>query len=262
MTTRPARPLLAAVAVLGALAACGGSSGGAAPAADDGDVGVEGTVTVFAAASLTDAFADVAAAFEDEHPGVTVELSFAGSPSLREQVLEGAPADVVATADEEVMADLVDEGAVGEPVLFATSRLQLAVPAGNPAGVTGLDDLARDELLVGLCAEGVPCGELARRVLAAAGITPAPDTEEPDVRALLAKIEAGELDAGLVYTTDVRAASGAVEGIDVPAGEATTRYPIATVADAPHPDAAAAFVAFVTSPAGRDVLADHGFGPP
>lgn len=262
MTTRPVRPLLAAVAVLGALAACGGSSGDAAPAGDEGD-GPEGAVTVFAAASLTDAFADVAAAFEDEHPGVTVELSFAGSPSLREQVLEGAPADVVATADEGVMADLVDEGAVGEPVVFATNRLQLAVPAGNPADVTGLDDLARDELLVGLCAEGVPCGELARRVLADAGVTPAPDTEEPDVRALLAKIEAGELDAGLVYATDVQAAGGAAEGIDVPAGEAgTTRYPIATVAGAPHPDAAAAFVAFVASPAGRDVLVGHGFGPP
>src|SRR5690606_34061099 len=166
-------------------------------------------------------------------------------------------------AAEGVRADPADGGAVGEPVVFATNRLRLAVPAGNPADVTGLDDLARDELLVGLCAEGVPCGELARRVLADAGVTPAPDTEEPDVRALLAKIEAGELDAGLVYTTDVRAASGAVEGIDVPAGEAgTTRYPIATVAGAPHPDAAAAFVAFVASPAGRDVLAGHGFGPP
>jgi len=260
VTLRPARPLLAACALPLVLAACGGSTGDAAPS---GDGAPERTVTVFAAASLTDAFADVAAAFEDEHPGVTVELSFAGSSALREQVLDGAPADVVATADEAVMADLVDEGAVGEPVAFATNRLQLAVPAGNPAGVGGLDDLGRGDLVIGLCAAGVPCGDLARRVLDGAGVEPAPDTEEPNVRALLAKVEAGELDAGLVYATDVRAAGDAVEAVDVPVGEeGTTRYPIAAVADAPHPRAADAFVAFVTTPAARDVLADHGFGPP
>ena len=248
MTTRPVRPLLAAVAVLGALAACGGSSGDAAPAGDEGD-GPEGAVTVFAAASLTDAFADVAAAFEDEHPGVTVELSFAGSPSLREQVLEGAPADVVATADEGVMADLVDEGAVGEPVAFATNRLQLAVPAGNPAGVGGLDDLGRGDLVIGLCAAGVPCGDLARRVLDGAGVEPAPDTEEPNVRALLAKSRPASSTPGS-STPPTGAAGDAVKGVDVPAGEEGTRYPIITVAGAPHPRRDA-FVARTTPMPGR-----------
>ncbi|QYG92462.1 molybdate ABC transporter substrate-binding protein [Iamia sp. SCSIO 61187] len=258
MTGRRAAAGLAALALLGAvLAGCGDDD---APAS--GDVG--GTVTVFAAASLTDVFTDLGAAFEDAHPGTTVELSFGPSSGLVTQIAEGAPADVVATAATETMADLVAADAVaGEPRPFATNALELAVPAGNPGAVDGLDDLAAEDLVVGLCAEEVPCGSLAREALAAAGVEPSVDTDEPDVRALLTKVAAGEVDVGLVYRTDVVAAGAAVEGIEVATGDdLVATYPIATVADAGDPDGARAFIEFVLSAAGQAALADAGFGPP
>lgn len=241
--------VLAAAAVVGAIASCG--------AAD------EGTLTVLAAASLGDAFPALAEAFEAEHDGVTVRFGFAGSSSVREQVLAGAPADVVALAAPGPMGDLVAAGAVEAPTTFATNRARLAVPAGNPAGIRTLDDLSGDDVLLGVCAPAVPCGALAEDVLVAAGVDVAPDTEEPDVRALRTKLVAGELDAGIVYATDVRAADGAIEAIDLPAGvEAATAYPIAVAADAGDPALARDFVAFVGGPDGRRILHDHGFGAP
>lgn len=220
-------------------------------------------VSVFAAASLTDAFADLAEAFVDAHPDIEVDLNLAGSSSLAQQVLAGAPADVFASASPATMDVVVAEGAASSPVAFATNPLQIVVPAGNPGGVTGLADFERDELLLGLCAAEVPCGELARRALDAAGVTPAHDTDEPDVRALLAKVVHGELDAALVYRTDVLAEGDAVEGIALPTGvEVTARYPIAVLTGAPAPDAAAAFVGFVLSDEGQAILSAHGFGRP
>lgn len=255
---------LATIAATGlvavALAGCGNSG---ADGAGSGGNGLDGTVTVFAAASLTDAFDEIGAAFEDAHPGVTVEVSYAGSSSLRQQILDGAPADVFASADTSTMDQVVDAGAADGPETFATNRLQIAVPAGNEAGVDGLADLADDDLLIGLCAEEVPCGEFGRQALANAGVAPAVDTNEPDVRALLTKLEAGELDAGIVYVTDVASAGDEVEGIDIPDDvNVTATYPIATLADAPNPEAAEAFVDFVLSDAGQDILAAHGFGRP
>ncbi len=221
-------------------------------------------VLVFAASSLTNVFADMEIAFEDAHPGIEVELNVAGSSSLREQILGGAPAGVFASADESNMARVVDGGEVaGEPLPFATNGLRLAVPAGNPAGVSSLEDLASSELLVGLCAEQVPCGALAREVLARAGIEPSPDTNEPDVRALLTMVGAGELDVGMVYETDVMSAGERVEGIDIPDEyNLSTVYPIAQLEGAANPTGAASFVDFVLSGAGRAILADHGFGGP
>jgi molybdate transport system substrate-binding protein len=183
---------------------------------------------------------------------------------LREQILEGAPADVFASANESVMAELVDEGSIASSVrLFAGNRLRIAVPAGNPGGVGGLDDFDRDELLIGLCAEGVPCGALARTALSDADIDPAIDTNEPDVRALLTRIAADELDAGIVYVTDVRSAGDRVEGIDLPPDvEATAPYPIAVVDGAPNPDGAEAVIGFVLSPDGQAILAAAGFETP
>jgi molybdate transport system substrate-binding protein len=250
-----------AVLVLVLVAACGAGGGGRSEPAG---AGPSGSVLVFAAASLTDAFADIEAAFEAAEPGVDVVVNLAGSSSLREQILEGAPADVFASANQANMDAVVDAGmASGEPRVFAVNSLQIAVPAGNPAGVTGLADLARPDLLVGLCAEGVPCGDFGRRALAAAGVTPAPDTEEPDVRALLTKIEAGELDAGIVYVTDVRSASGGVEGIDIPDDvNVAADYPIVALAEAPNPEGAEAFVHFVLSGAGRSLLDQRGFSSP
>lgn len=270
MTRRSPRftPVLATVlAVFGGacgIAPDGGDGSGAPEAAGTGADAVEGDLLVSAAASLTEAFGEMAAAFGTAHPGVSVRLNLAGSATLRAQILEGAPADVFASADRANMERVAAAGeAAGEPVLFARNLLAIAVPAGNPAGVTGLGDLGREEILVGLCARGVPCGDFARAVLDRAGVTPAPDTEEPDVRALLTKVALGELDAAVVYVTDVRAAGGAVEGIAIPDTEnVTADYPVAVLAGAPHPVAARAFVDFVLSPSGRAILARHGFAAP
>jgi molybdate transport system substrate-binding protein len=247
--------------VIGFLTACGAD----APASDEteADGVVTGPVVVFAAASLTDALDELATAFEASHPGVTVELNLAGSSSLREQILGGAPADVFVSADVAHMEALVEAEAATAPKDVAVNRLEVAVPAGNAAGVRGLADLADPDLLIGLCAEEVPCGQFAREVLSAAGVVPAPDTNEPDVRALLTKIQTGELDAGIVYRTDVLAAGDAVEGIEIPADEnVLARYPAATLTEADNPGGGAAFVAFLLSDEGQEILVSHGFTRP
>jgi molybdate transport system substrate-binding protein len=220
-------------------------------------------VLVFAAASLTDAFEEIAKAFEAASPEYDVQPNFAGSSSLREQILEGAPADVFASANASNMDQVVGAGEASSPVTLATNLLQIAVPAGNPGGVTGLADFARSELLIGLCAEGVPCGDFARQALANAGIAAAVDTNEPDVRALLVKIEAGELDAGIVYVTDVLASGDRVEGVVIPAdANVVASYPIAALTNAPNPDGADAFVTFAISDEARAILARYGFSTP
>ena len=222
-----------------------------------------GRLTVLAAASLTDAFDILAAVFERQHPGVDVVISTGGSSALAEQVLSGARADVFAAADEAPMATVADAGLAASDVVFATNTLTLVVPVGNPGGVAGLDDLADPALTVALCDPTVPCGAAAERLLAGEGVTASVDTFEEDVRAALTKVALGEVDAALVYRTDVAAAAGAAEGIAVPDAEAVVnRYPIAVLADAPNPTTARAFVEFVLSTAGREVLADAGFGIP
>jgi len=241
----------ATVAVACALsAACTGGSGGG--------------LLVFAAASLTDAFEELASAFEAAHPGSRVELNLANSSSLREQILSGAPGDVFASASTSDMDLLAGAGAVaGAPRIFARNLLEIAVPAGNPAGVTGLQDFADPGLLIGLCAAEIPCGRYARRALASAGVQPSLDSNEPDVRALLTKLAAGELDAGIVYATDVASAGGTVDGIPIPAAHSVqAAYPIAQLSGAPHPQLASEFMAFVLSDPGRRVLAGHGFLAP
>lgn len=260
-------PVKSAVCLAAAvfLAACSGPGTdgrvGGTPA-DDG--AVEGPLLVSAAASLTDAFGAMAAAFEAAHPGVDVVLNTAGSSALRTQILEGAPADVFASANTRNMDRVVEAGEVaGEPRVFARNRLQIAVPAGNPAGIRGLGDFGNQALHLGLCAEGVPCGDFARQALDRAGVVPALDTNEPDVRALLTKIELGELDAGITYVTDVASTEGAVEGIDIPDDvNVTAVYPIAVLAGAPNPATARAFVDFVVSEPGQAILARYGFTAP
>lgn len=214
-------------------------------------------LVVFAASSLAGAFGDIATAFEAEHPGVDVQLNFAGSTTLREQLLEGAPADVLAAADPQIVDTVVSADlATGAAVPFATNRIVLAVPPGNPAAVTDLADLTDPTLLVGVCAPQVPCGILARTVMAASATTMSVDTEEPDVRSLVTKLAAAELDAGLVYASDL----GILEEVPLPAGvSATTVYPIVATSD--HP-LAEAFVGFVLSADGQRILSDHGFGLP
>lgn len=225
---------------------------------------MRGDLLVSAAASLTDAFIDVASAFEASNPGVDVAVNFGGSSALREQIIEGAPVDVFASANMSNMDKVVEAREVaGKPQIFATNLLQIAVPTGNPAGITGLQDFNRQELLIGLCAEAVPCGDFARQAFALAGVVPAVDTYEPDVRALITKIEVGELDAGITYVTDVASAGGSVAGVDIPIDQnVVAEYPIAALANAPHGDIAEAFVAFVLSDVGEAILAEYGFSSP
>lgn len=221
-------------------------------------------VRVSAASSLSDVFAELESAFEAANPGVDVILNLGGSSLLREQILAGAPVDVYASASADTMAPIVAAGlAEGEPTVFARGLLEIAVPVGNPAHVTGLDDFGNEELFIGLCDQPVPCGDLARQVLARAGVDPVVDTGAPNVRALLTKIEAGELDAGIVYVTDVRSVSGRVEGIAIPdALNVAVDYPIAVLAEGPNRDDARSFVDFVLSEIGQTILAGHGFVTP
>jgi molybdate transport system substrate-binding protein len=246
--------------------ACGGdddvasSATAAAPASGSAPAG---DITVFAAASLTDAFTELGTAFESENPDASVEFNFGASSALREQILAGAPADVFASANTSNMDQVVDGGAAGDPKAFVTNMLEIAVPAGNEAGVTGLDDFANPDLLIGLCADEVPCGEFGREALANAGVTPSIDTNEPDVRSLLTKIEAGDLDAGIVYVTDVMAAGDTVEGVEIPADEnVVATYPIAALTDAANAEVADAFVVFVLSDEGQEILQSYGFDAP
>ena len=258
----PSHRLVLLVGVLLVAGACGGSAVDTATTTNE--AGLEGELLVSAAASLTDAFAEVEAAFEAANPGVDVVLNLGSSPSLREQIIEGAPADVFASANTSNMDQVAEAGEVdGEAEIFVLNELQIAVPTRNPAGITGLDDFANEDLLIGLCAEEVPCGTFGREALEKAGVSPAIDTNEPDVRALLTKVEAGELDAGIVYLTDVLSTAGAVEGVEIPDGfNVIAEYPIAALVNAPNPDAAGAFVEFVLSDEGQAILVEYGFSSP
>ncbi len=246
------------VVSLSAVAGCGGGSDGS------GTNGPSGKVVVLAASSLTESFTALGKAFEAEHPGTTVSFSFAASSELATQIEQGAPADVFASASPATMAQVSDAGdTAGQPVTFVRNTLEIAVPAGNPAKVTGLADFAKKDLTIALCAPEVPCGAAADKVFAAAKVTPAPDTLEADVKATLAKVTLGEVDAALVYKTDVIAAGDKVEGIDFPeAAGAVNDYPIAVLKDARKPAPAQAFVDLVLSAAGQKVLSEAGFQLP
>ena len=223
-----------------------------------------GSITVFAAASLTQTFEQLAEEFEAEHPGIEITLSFAGSSDLVAQLIEGAPADVFASANEANMTKLVDAGlAVGEPTVFATNVLEIAVPPGNPAGITDFASLAAPELRLVVCAEAVPCGAATAAIEAATGVVLTPVSEENSVTDVLGKVASGEADAGLVYETDVLGADGAVDGIAFPeSAEAVNRYPIVQVAGSEHSVLADAFIAYILGPVGAAALAAAGFGTP
>lgn len=236
------------------LSACGGQ---ARPETD------RTTVRVFAAASLTNVFQELERSFEVHNRDLNVELNIGGSSALRSQILDGAPADVFASANEQTMAQVIDGGAItGQPSVFATNRLVIAVGVDNKSKVTGLADFEKPELFIGLCFAEVPCGALAELAMANAGIKPQVDSFELDVRALLTKVSEGELDAGLVYITDVLA-DDAVSGIELPAESASVaRYQIATVDEGPAGQAADRFVDFVLSEDGKSILTEFGFGNP
>ena len=262
MRNRAVALLLSLVAAL-ALAGCGGSdasSGGSRGSSDK----ETGTLNVLAAASLTETFTSLAKDFEADHPGVTVKLAFDSSATLAEQVTQGAPADVLATADEATMQTVVDAGGTeGDPQLFATNHLQMVVPKDNPANIQQFSDLEKPGVKYVVCVDTAPCGKLAAKVLAATGIKAEPASEEVDVKAVLSKVELGEADAGLVYATDAVAGGDKVKPVDIPtSNENLNSYPIAALADAKKPGLAKEWVDLVTGTQGQQALADAGFGKP
>jgi molybdate transport system substrate-binding protein len=256
------RAVLAAGAALAVLTGCGGPDTSAG--ADGGTAaGPTGRITVLAAASLTESFTTIGEMFQAAHPGSTVAFSFGGSSGLAQQIASGAPADVFAAASPATMKTVSDAGGAATPVDFVSNTLQIAVPKGNPASVRGLADFADEDKTIAVCAPQVPCGAAAEKIFAAAGIEPRPDTLEQDVKAVLAKVAADEVDAALVYRTDVLAATGEVEGIDFPeSAQAVNTYPIAVLTGSEAAGSAQAFVDYVRSSDGQAVLAEAGFGQP
>jgi len=240
-------PALMAALLLPLLAGCGGNG--------------DKTLTVFAAASLQGPFTQLAKQFESEHKGVEVELSFGASNDLAAQIQQGAPADVIATASTKTMDQIAAD--VTDRRDFASNTMEVAVPAGNPAHIRSLADLTRKGVKLAVCQAAVPCGVVAAQVFANAKLTVHPVTQEVDVKSVLTKVSLGEVDAGIVYVSDVKTAGPKVTGIIIPAAvNAVTTYPVAVVSKTAEKSLAADFVTLVKAAAGRRALAAGGFAPP
>jgi len=263
---------LTAVTALAALlaAGCGSSDSGTSDSASPGSSSTQsassslsGTVTVFAAASLQESFTTFEEQFEQANPDVDVILNLGASSALATGITQGQPGDVFASASQSTMDTVIAAGAAETATAFARNTMQIAVPPANPAGITALSDLTRSGVKVALCQAQVPCGKAAATVFDNAALTVVPVTQESDVKAVLTKVRLGEVDAGIVYVTDVRAAGGEVTGIDIPADvNASTTYPITTLTESENPAAARAFVEHVLSEEGAEVLASAGFATP
>jgi len=249
-------------AALAAVAAAGCSSSGSASSSSSPSPS-GGTITVFAAASLTESFTQLGKQFEAAHPGDTVKFSFGPSSGLAEQITSGAPADVFASAAPANMDQVVSAGDAANPQDFAKNTAEVATPPTNPGNVTSLNDLAKKSVKVALCQPQVPCGVVAAQVFKNAGITVKPVTLQPDVKSVLTQVETGNVDAGMVYVTDAKAAGSKVKGVPIPASDnASTLYPIATISSSKHKSEAQAFMNYVLSSAGQQVLAAAGFEKP
>lgn len=249
------RPLARALTAAGLLLLATGCGSVADPAEEPV------TLHVYAAASLQEPFATIGEEFEAGHDGVEVQFSLAGSSTLAQQIVQGAPADVFASADPATMDTLVEADLHGtDPVDFTSNTLMIAVPPGNPAGITDLASLTQDDLHLVVCAPVVPCGAAAEAVERSAGLTFRPVSEEQSVTEVLNKVTSGEAEAGLVYATDVQRAGDAARGIEFPeAHDAVNTYPITTVEGADDAALGEEFVDLVTSERGQQILADHGF---
>ena len=258
---------LAVVAVAGCSSSSSSSTPASAPASSSPaattSAAQTGSITVFAAASLMGTFTQIGKQFEAANPGDTVKFSFGGSSTLATQITGGAPADVFASAAPANMDTVVTAGDASSPQDFAKNTAEVAVPPSNPAKVTSVNDLAKSSVKVALCQPKVPCGVVAAEVFKNAGITVKPVTLQPDVKSVLTQVELGNVDAGMVYVTDVKAAGTKVKGVAISASDnASTLYPIATISSSTHQAEAEAFVAYVLSPAGQQVLAAAGFQQP
>ncbi|MGH4009713.1 MAG: molybdate ABC transporter substrate-binding protein [Pseudonocardiaceae bacterium] len=221
------------------------------------------TVTVLAAASLTDVFNELEPQFEAVNPGADLRFSYGASSDLATQIANGAPADVFASANQKQMKVVAGAGKVaGESKPFTTNVLTIVVPPGNPKGIRSFADLAKPDVVTLVCAPQVPCGAATEQIEEATNITLSPASEESDVRSVLAKVQAKEADAGLVYVTDARSAAGKVEQINFPeAKDAVNVYSITAIHDAQQAQLAAAFVAFILGPQGQRELTAAGFSP-
>ena len=244
----------------------GGTSPSTSPSASasaSSSAALSGSITVFAASSLKEAFTTIGQQFEAAHPGVKVTFSFGASSTLATQITSGAPADVFASASTKNMQQVVTAGDASSPVNFVKNVMEVAVPPSNPGHVTSVNDLAKSSVKVALCQPQVPCGTVAAKVFANAKITVKPVTLQPDVKSVLTQIELGNVDAGMVYVTDVNAAGAKVKGVPIPDSvNASTEYPIATVSKSANMATAQAFVAYVLSPAGQSVLTADKFEKP
>ena len=256
--------LIAVTAVLGLLlSACGAEPQATAPSPSAEGSSSGGAITVLAAASLTEAFTQIGKDFEAKNPGSKVTFSFGSSATLATQIVQGAPADVFAAASPATMKTVTAAGAANTPKDFVSNTLEIAVPKGNPHKITGLEDFGDASRRIALCAPQVPCGAAAVKAFADAKVVPKPDTLEQDVKATLQKVASDEVDAALVYKTDVIAARDKVDGIQFPvAQQAPDTYPIATVKASKNPALAQAFVDYVLSADGQAVLAEAGFAQP
>jgi molybdate transport system substrate-binding protein len=247
------------------LAGCAGTPATSGPGASTtSSATASGSITVFAAASLQQTFTTLGHDFEQAHPGTTVTFSFAGSGDLVTQIQNGAPADVIASADQATTAKLGRSAlAAGSPRDFATNTLEIAVAPGNPHHIRDLADLDDSGVQLVTCAAPVPCGAATAAVERSSGVDLHPVSEEQSVTDVLGKVRSGQADAGIVYRTDVQGASGDVDGVPFAAADdAVNTYPISVLHDAANPRLARAFTAYVLSPAGQRVLADAGFGKP
>ena len=257
---------LATALVAVGLAGCGSgddSSGSSSSASGSSSASLSGSITVFAAASLTESFTTLGQQFETANPGVKVTFSFAASSALAMQITSGAPADVFASASTKNMDQVVSAGDASDPKVFATNVMEIAVPPANPGKVTGVESLASSSVKSALCQPQVPCGVVAQQVFTNAKITVKPVTLEPDVKSVLAKVQMNEVDAGMVYVTCVKEAGDKVKGVEIPADiNASTDYPIAALSRSSNAAVAAAFVDYVLSPAGESVLTAAGFQQP
>ena len=261
MIRRLAGGLVLVFVVVSLLAGCGLSGTTSPPAPVAGAVG---PLEVFAAASLGDAFKSEQTGFAASNPGARITFNFGGSQLLVSQVQQGAPADVVATADDRTMQVLADAGLLASPArVFASNHLAIAVARGNPKGIRALADLARPGIALVLAAPTVPVGAYARQALTAAGVVTSPRSLELDARAVLQRVSLGEADAGIVYVTDITSASASVEPVLIPSAyDVRAAYPIAVLKAAANPALARAFVAYVLSTEGRARLSRFGFGAP
>jgi molybdate transport system substrate-binding protein len=247
-----------------ALAACSSSASSAPPASAAGSAKPTGTLVVFAATSLTDAFDKIASQFEAANPGVTVKFNYNGSSSLATQIVQGAPADVFASASPKNMQTVTEANLESStPKTFAANQGEIMVEAGNPSHIASVSDLANPSLKVVTCAPSVPCGALANDIFKNAGVTVKPVSQEQNVGGVVTKVSLGEADAGIVYVTDVKANGSKTAGVPIPANQnATTTYPIAEIKGAPNATASAAFISYVLGPDGQQVLKSFGFLPP